>query len=427
MPIKREGPTLRDVTLQVLAELTAPAPVDDIVRRVLEQFPSTSKNPPKRVRDPLHSFDMVGVELVYLDPKTIAPLRLALSGVCFRVPITSEEIKQGVLAIEPGFVPFLTSRFHQAIPQEEIELRDADDQSIPTRLVTVSLTRRTMDGEKNTQQCTAFDLGEWLHAQRARAKDSVRVTILNWRPARLRFEFEPHSQYRRDAFAAQDHALADCIQTLLDESYDERIYTKPAILTAYARMPGARDYPGNHWLAVLVNDPRFFVTDFDIKAGEGMSTLDFLRAPLDAPEFRGERFTREQGAKVYRFVAAKNYGKQTRVVEILGRQTLAAFDDVMREAFDLDTFDHLSEFTRITPRGKGKKPREQQYGEINLFEPTPAMKLRVAGLGLEVGAQLEYVYDFGDWLTHKLVLERMGAAERGVKYPRVLEKKATGE
>ncbi len=427
MPIKREGPTLRDVTLQVLAELTAPASVDDIVHRVLKRFTSTSKDPPKRVRDLLHSFDMVGVELVYLDPKMIAPLRLAMSGVRFRVPITPEETKQGVLAIEPGFVPFLINRLHQAIPQEEIGMYDANDQIIPTRLITVPLTRGTFLSEQKTRPCIAFDLGEWLRAHRARAKDSVKVTILNWRPARLRFEFEPHSQYRKDAFAAQDRALADCIQTLLDESFYERIYTKPAILTAYARMPGARDYPGNHWLAVLVNDLRFFVTDFDIKAGEGMSTLDFLRAPLDAPEFRGERFTREQGDKVYRFVATKNYGKQTRVVEILGKQTLAAFDDVMREAFDLDTFDHLSEFTRITPRGKGKKPREQQYGEINPFEPTPAMKLRVAGLGLEVGAQLEYVYDFGDWLTHKLVLEGIGDAEHGVKYPRVLDKKAAAE
>ncbi len=71
MPAKREGPTLREVMLQVLAELTEPALVNDIVQRVLERYPATSKNPPKRVRDHLRSLDVVGVELVYLDPKTI--------------------------------------------------------------------------------------------------------------------------------------------------------------------------------------------------------------------------------------------------------------------------------------------------------------------------------------------------------------------
>ena len=108
------------------------------------------------------------------------------------------------------------------------------------------------------------------------------------------------------------------------------------------------------------------------------------------------------------------------MIEILGRHTLADFDDIMRAAFDLDTWDHLSEFTRITPRGKGKMPRKQQYGTINPFEPTPAMKLRLAGLGFDVGAELEYLYDFGDCLRHTLMLESIGEKERSVTYPRVV-------
>ena len=60
-------------------------------------------------------------------------------------------------------------------------------------------------------------------------------------------------------------------------------------------------------------------------------------------------------------------------------------------------------------------------GEINPFEPTPAMKRRLAGLGLEVGAELEYLYDFGDSLEHTLVLQSIGQAERGMKYPRAVE------
>lgn len=420
MPIKREGPTLRQVTLQVLAELTAPAPVDDVVRRVLERFPSISKDPPRRVRDLLHSFDLVGAEWVYLDPQTIAPLRLVMPGIRFRVPIESAEVKAGVVTIHPGFVPFLTERFGREILQDQIELHGDNDQIMPTHLATVSLKKKNLVGESIMREFAAFDLRDWLHAHHARAGDSICVTLLNWRPALVHLEFEPRSQYNQAACAAQNHALADCIQTLLDESYDERISTNPAILTAFARLPSARDYPGDHWLAVLMNDPRFFVTDFDIKAGEGQSTLDFLRNPFDVPEFRGDHFTREQGGKVYRFVATKNYGKQKRIVEILGKHTLADFDDVMRDAFDLDTSDHLSEFTRITPRGKSKKAHEQQYGEINPFEPTPAMKLRLAGLGLDIGAQLEYVYDFGDWISHKLVLESISEAERGAKYPRVL-------
>ncbi len=49
------------------------------------------------------------------------------------------------------------------------------------------------------------------------------------------------------------------------------------------------------------------------------------------------------------------------------------------------------------------------------------MELRLAGLGLKVGAELEYLYDFGDSLRHTLVLQSIGDAEQGVKYPRVVK------
>ncbi len=414
----REGPTLREITMQVLAELTAPASLDEVIQRVLARFPSQSKHPPKRVSDFLHSPDLVGVEVVYLNPKTIVPLRLAMPGVRFRVLLEPDGVQQGILPIHPGFIPCLLQGHFGLVPADQIELLDVNDHPLATRLVTVKMTRETLDGEEVTKEQVAFDLKDWLSAHHARAGDSVLVTILQWRPARLRLELEPRAQYRKADIAAPDRALADLVQTLLDESYDEQIYTHSAILTAYARMPTARVYPGNHWLAVLVNDPRFFVTDFNIRPGEGMSTLDFLRGGWAEPERVKERsFTRGEGNKVYRFRAQARYTSKTRALEILGKHTLADFDDVMRDAFDLDAMDHLSEFTLITPRGKGKKPRKTQYGEINPFEPTPAMELRIAGLGLEVGAELEYVYDFGDWLEHKLVLENIGDPTKGVQDP----------
>ncbi|MCL4506223.1 MAG: plasmid pRiA4b ORF-3 family protein [Chloroflexi bacterium] len=406
----------------MLAELTAPTSVDDIVRRVLERYPATAKDPTKRVRDQLHSNDMVGVDLVYLDPKTIVPLRLAMPGICFRAPLGADEVESGLLHIQPSFIPFLIDRFNYITAKGGIEVRDENDQIISTGLVKVPLQTKTMWGDEVTREYDALDLRDWLRVHRARAKDSLRVTILNWRPARLRCEFEPQSAYRKNVFAAQDRALASCIQSLLDESYDERLHTSAAILTAYARMPGAHDYPGNHWYTVLFNDPRFFVTDFDIRPSlEAISTADFLREPFAEPESREQPFTREQGEMVYRFTAHENYGKRRCVIEILGKHTLADFDAVMRDAFDLDSFDHLSEFTRITRRGKGKKPREQPLGEINPFEPTAAMKRRLAGLGLDVGAELEYLYDFGDSLRHTLALQSICSVEQGVKYPRTVK------
>jgi len=45
-------------------------------------------------------------------------------------------------------------------------------------------------------------------------------------------------------------------------------------------------------------------------------------------------------------------------------------------------------------------------------------KIKVAGLGLAVGEQIKYVYDFGDWIEHRLTLQAIEAPQSGAKYPR---------
>ena len=48
------------------------------------------------------------------------------------------------------------------------------------------------------------------------------------------------------------------------------------------------------------------------------------------------------------------------------------------------------------------------------------MALRSAslGLGLAPGDELKYVYDFGDWIEHKITLEAITEPQADVKYPR---------
>ena len=42
------------------------------------------------------------------------------------------------------------------------------------------------------------------------------------------------------------------------------------------------------------------------------------------------------------------------------------------------------------------------------------------GLGLALGDELKYVYDFGDWIEHRITLEAITEPQPDVKYPRVL-------
>ena len=106
----------------------------------------------------LHSYEMVGVELVYLDPKTITPLRIAMPGICFRVPLGNEDLKSGLLNIQPKLIPFLIDRFNCVIAQSGIEVRDENDQIISNGLVTIPYQTITMWGKEVTRDLYALDL-----------------------------------------------------------------------------------------------------------------------------------------------------------------------------------------------------------------------------------------------------------------------------
>jgi hypothetical protein len=132
-------------------------------------------------------------------------------------------------------------------------------------------------------------------------------------------------------------------------------------------------------------------------------------------------FSPAQGRQVYRFKAALRYRSDLwRRIEIQGQQTLAELDAILRDAFQHDPFDHLGGFWKLVRRGKGSRSRKVDLGSIDPLGEGDGAELRVAGLGLELGQQLEYVYDFGDWIDHRLTLEEIVEPEKDVSYPRIV-------
>jgi len=142
---------------------------------------------------------------------------------------------------------------------------------------------------------------------------------------------------------------------------------------------------------------------------------------LDEPEeeaIEEKPFTAKQGKQVYRFHARR--GKKQFVIEAQGKNTLGDLDAVMREAFGHDPLTTLASL-RSSRRAAG-----QAVGPPALGPARPTGRIcRASGspgrLGLEPGAQLEYVYDFGDNLEHALVLEAIEEPEKGAEYPRFFE------
>ena len=103
-----------------------------------------------------------------------------------------------------------------------------------------------------------------------------------------------------------------------------------------------------------------------------------------------------------------------------GKQTLADLDGILRDAFNHDSSDHMSGFwQRVAREGRARKRyREVELGDVEPFGGGEGAERTIAGMKLNLGDQIKYVYDFGDWIEHRLVLKAIESPEKGAKYPR---------
>ena len=290
---------------------------------------------------------------------------------------------------------------------------------MPTRTVSIRRKRTGLLGNYEVQE-QAFDFVNWFKARRAGRNDSILATWESWEPKRFRLELESAKRRRRhrDEIARKNQELADILFDLLESSANEQIYVRSAISTAYLRLSNPHGYPGDHWIEIVDQDERLKWSDMSITYPERRSPLEFVLAEGESVVDE-EPFTPEQAEKVYRFKAALKHRKGLwRRVEIQGGQTLADLDSILRDAFDHDSMDHLGGFWKLVRRGQSRRFREINLGDVHPFGGGgSAEDLRIAGLELQVGDRLKYVYDFGDWIEHEITLEAIDAPQAEEQYP----------
>jgi hypothetical protein len=363
-----------------------------------------------------------GKTLVFLDRQTLVPLRVAMQGVRFRIPLTHEEVDRGVFCIASAFDCFR----RQGLAHQDMHLLDAAGHPLTSRVVTL---KQQVTGPLGsfTQETPAFELGAWYRAHRVRHNDSVLVTIEDWQHGRFHLEHEPVKQRRQQDIERQNQELTDVLFAMLEAARDEQLYGHQAIPTAYARLSDPRGYPGDHWTEVLANDTRMQWDGFSIHYCDFRSPWDEMLLLAQQAEHvpLQESYTPEQAHQVYRFTATLWHQPQLwRRLEIQGGQTLADFDAILREAFRHDTSDHLGGFWRLVRRGTAQRFREVELGDIDPFGSGSGADQHLAGLGLQPGDALKYVYDFGDWIEHRLTLEEVAAPGTGATYPRIVAQNA---
>jgi hypothetical protein len=398
---------------QVIAAIDGPVAVDEVCEQILAIRPSKAKNPLRSMRNFLRQ-EQAGWTLVFLDAQTIVPLPVAFRGARFRIALTRSEVKRGVVIIRPAFDYFLRNE----VDPTEVQLLDQRGHRLPVRQVTTQVQVETPFGRRMTD-VAAYDLAGWFRTQHVRRGDSILVTIEDWTAGCFRLEPESSRRCRRAEMERQDRELAGELFNMLEGAHRELIFAHEAVPTAYARLSDPHGYPGNHWIAVVGHDERMLYDGWAIRYSDWRPPLE--RALFEEESMPAAVFSPTQGQQVYRFkVVLWHRPGLWRRIEIQGEQTLAEFDAILRDAFEHDPSDHLGGFWKRIRRGKGKRFREVEAGTVDPLGEGSGAEIAVAGLGLEPGHELKYVYDFGDWIEHRITLEEITEPEAGIQYPHII-------
>jgi len=409
----RQTLSRRQAIEQVAAQLDGPIALDEFCQRVLAIWPSTASKPLATLRTHLRQ-EQAGQTVIFLDTRTLMPVALAMRGVRFRITPGAKEVERGLLFSRPAFDYFLNRKLDPA----RVQFLDAQGHPLPVRIIKVQMQVESPFGT-TTVEMPAFDLPSWFQAQGVQPGDDILVTVEDWTEGRFRLEHEPAAHRRQEEIERKDQELADRFFDMLEAATSEMLVPHMAVLTAYARLSDPRGYPGHHWIEVLDRDPRMSYDGLTIRYSDWRSPWDrFFYEEEPPPQVS---FSPAQGQQVYRFHAAFWYRPGLgHMIEIQGRQTLADFDQTLRDAFRHDPTDHLGGFWKLVRRGEGKRFREVEIGHVDPLGGGSGAGVQIAGLGLAPGDELKYVYDFGDWVEHRLTLQAIAEPEKGTRYPRIV-------
>lgn len=405
--------TLKQVVEQVLSELNESITVTDLADRVYAIYPTRSKTAMSSLRNCLH-YDEQGVNLVYLDRATVLPMRIAMQGIRFRVPIDRHAEKEN--EIPALFFNYFIDRLGK--PKN---IRFVDNSGSPITFKVKSVKNIWEPNSSWRREFVdAFDFSQWFSRVHPQRGDSLLLTVQNWENHEFLMEHESKKKKRVEEIQHFNTEFSDILFNMLEESRDGDIFLHQVIPDVFVRLSNPQGYPGDNWREIVENEKRVASDGITLRYPEDIPPLDHLML-LDDEQLPWikDTYTKRQANDVYRFKVSLGFDSPIwRVIEIKAGQTFADLDVAIRDAFGHDRYDHMGGFWKLIPRGKSqKKFREIEIGDINPLEEGTAADLHIGGVDLEPEGLMKYVYDFGDWVEHEVRLEEITTAETGKSYP----------
>ncbi|MGC9038903.1 MAG: hypothetical protein ACP5MJ_05295 [Roseiflexus sp.] len=237
-------PTIASILLELAEEYDRVVAEREIYERVLQRRPSQARDPFASIRARLR-FGANEVGWVRLGDGALMPLRVALTGLRFRVTPGPHELATGLL-LRTHLFPFV------APYQDDLTLKDAAGTLIPFRFDSIEL----VDDLFGPLAQSAIDISDWMRREGMFDGDTILVTIERVAPLTLRLHADHASLVRSADVLRQEQELIEGIAARVATSRSLPISAADVVLPVFARAAWRTTYAGRSWQELVANDPR---------------------------------------------------------------------------------------------------------------------------------------------------------------------------
>ena len=250
-------PTIASILRALAGEYDGPVEERRVLERVLEQRPSSAKNPYATIRERLR-WDGLTLGWLRISRAQLMPLRVALQGLRFRCLPRPRDVEAGLLPLV-HLQPFAGLRSYACAVR--------DDAGAPMALV-----EHEAEAPRDAA-LPAFDLAAWYARTGFQPGDSIAVTVASAEPLAMRIEREPRESFRAAAVADQDAALLEAVVERVRRSQAAIIPCDEVILPVFATAPWRAAYPGSPWQHLIMADGRLQLVDDIFLTSQRLASL----------------------------------------------------------------------------------------------------------------------------------------------------------